>query len=87
MYVLSAPFSRLRKPRLRKKFPDRVIMALNLRRSSRLHGIRPHTIKHQDIKLLGLMDHDTKHPSISSLSNDLYLPITVATPRKNPSNL
>jgi len=48
---------------------------------------RPHTIKHQDIKLLGLMDHDTRHPSISGLSNDLYLPITVATPRTIPSNL
>jgi hypothetical protein len=33
------------------------------------------------------MDHDTRHPSISGLSKDLYLPITVATPRTNPSNL
>jgi hypothetical protein len=62
-------------------------MALDLQPSSRLHGIRPHTIKHQDIKLLGLMDHDTRHPSISGLSNDLYLAITVATPRTNPSKL
>jgi hypothetical protein len=42
-------------------------MALDLRPSSRLHGIWPHTIKYQDIKLLGLMDHDTRHPSISVL--------------------
>jgi hypothetical protein len=62
-------------------------MELDLRPNSRLHGIRPHTIKHQDIKLLGLMHHDTRHLSISGLSNDLYLPITVATPRINPSNL
>jgi hypothetical protein len=62
-------------------------MVLDLRPSSRLHGIKPHTINHQDIKLLSLMYHDTRHLSISGLSNDLYLPITVATPRTNPSNL
>jgi hypothetical protein len=33
------------------------------------------------------MHHDTRHLSISGLSNDLYLPITVATLRTNPRNL
>jgi hypothetical protein len=70
------------KAKAKNEVPDRLIMALDLRPSPKLHGIRPHTIKHQDIKLLGLMDHDTKHPNISGLSNDLYLPITVATPRQ-----
>jgi hypothetical protein len=61
-----------KKPRPRKKFPDRLIMALDLQPSSRLHGIRLPIIKHQDIKLLGLMHHDTRHLSISGLSSDLY---------------
>jgi hypothetical protein len=48
--------------------------------------------KHQgirlfSIKLLGLMHHDTWHLSIRDLSSDLYLPITVANPRSNPSTL
>jgi hypothetical protein len=75
MFGLSAPSSKLRKPRLRKKCPYRLIMALDLWPSFRLHGIRQHTIK-----LLGLMHHDTRHLSISGLSHDLYLPSTVATP-------
>jgi hypothetical protein len=87
MFDLSAPSSKLRKPRPRKKCLDRLIMGLDLRPSSRLNGIRPHTIKHQNIKLLGLMDHDTRYPSINGLSKDLHLPITLATPRTNPSNL
>jgi len=52
-------------------------MALDLGPSFKLHGIRLPIIK-----LLGLMHHDTRHLSISDLNNDLYLPITVATPRK-----
>jgi hypothetical protein len=39
------------------------------------------------IKLLGLMHHGTWHLSISGLSNNLYLPITVANPRSNPSTV
>jgi len=85
MFVLSAPSWRLRKPKPRKKCPDRLIMALDLRPSSRLHDI-----KLPIIKLLGLMHHDTRHLSISGLSglsSDLYQPILVATPRTNPSSL
>jgi hypothetical protein len=78
---------KLKKPRPRKKCPDRLIMALDLRPSFRLHGIRLPIIKHQDIKLLGLMHHDTRQLSISGLSSDLYQPITVAPPRTNPSSL
>jgi hypothetical protein len=46
--------------------------ALDLRPNSRLHGIRLPIIRYQDIKILGLMHHDTKHLSISGLSSDLY---------------
>jgi hypothetical protein len=59
-------------------------MALDLRPRFRLHGIKLLIIKHQDIKLLGLMHHDT---IIRGLNRDLYQPITVATPRTNPSSL
>jgi hypothetical protein len=62
-------------------------MALDLWPSFRLHGIKLLIIKHQDIKLLGLKHRDTKHLSINSLNSDLNQPITVATPRTNPSNL
>jgi hypothetical protein len=89
MFVLSAPSwkDRRPRPRPRKKYPDKLIMALNLWPSFRLHGIRLPIIKHQDIKLLGLMHHDTRHLSISGLSNYLYLPITVATPKTSPRSL
>jgi hypothetical protein len=87
MDVLSAPFSRLRKPRPGKKCPDRQIMALDLRLSFRLHGIRLPIIKHQDIKLIGLMHHYTRHLNTSGLGSDLYQPITMATPRTNSSSL
>jgi hypothetical protein len=83
MYILSAPFSRLRKPRPGKKFLDKQIMALDLWPS----GIRFPIIKHQDIKLLGLMHHDTRYLSTSGLSSGLYQPITVATQRTNSSSL
>jgi len=33
------------------------------------------------------MHHDTRYLSISGLSSDLYQPITMATPRTNPSSL
>jgi hypothetical protein len=59
-------------PRPRKKCPDRPIMALDQRPSIRLHGIRTLIIQHQDIKLLGLMHHDTSHLSIRGLSSYLY---------------
>jgi hypothetical protein len=62
-------------------------MAPDLWPSIRLHGIRLLIIKHQDIKLLGLMHHDTMHLSISGLSSDLYQPIIVAPQRSNLSDL
>jgi hypothetical protein len=52
-------------------------MALDLRSSFRLHGI----------KLLDLMHHDTRYLGISGLNSDLYQPITMANPRTNPSSL
>jgi hypothetical protein len=75
------------KDKARKKCPDRLIMTLYMWPCFRLHGIRLLIIKHQDIKLLGLMHHDTRHLSISGLSSDLYLPITVATPRTDLNSL
>jgi hypothetical protein len=87
MFVLSAPSWKHRKPRPRKKCPNRLIMAPDIWPSFRLYGIRLLIIKHQDIKLLGLKHHDTRHLSISGLSRDFCRPITVATPRTNPSSL
>jgi hypothetical protein len=84
MFVLSDPSWKLRKPRPRKKCPNRLIMALDLLPSFRLHGIRLLIIKHQDIKLLGLMHHDTR---IKGIGSNLSQAITVATPRSNPSSL
>jgi len=52
-----------------------------------LHGIKHQGIRLLNIKLLSLMHHDTRDLSISDLSRDLYLPITVANPRSNPSTL
>jgi len=82
MFILSAPSWRLRKPRPRKRCPDRLIMALYLQPNSRFNGIRLPIIRYQDIKVLGLMHHDTKH-----LRSDLYQPILMAPPRTNPSSL
>lgn len=91
MSVHNAPSWEHRKPRPRKKCPYRLIMALDLWPNIRLHGIRLH-IKFHGIKLLnttllGFMHHDIKYLSISDLSSNLYLPITVAAPRSNPSTL
>jgi len=74
MFVLSAPPWKHKRPKPRKKCPDKLIMALDLRLSIRLHGIK-HLTKQQgiSIKPLGLMLH-----SISGLSSGLYQPITVA---------
>jgi hypothetical protein len=87
MFIFSAPSWKLRKPRPRKKCPNRLIMALDQWPSIRLHGIRTLIIQHQDIKLLGLMHHDTRHLSIRGLSSGLYQPIIVALQRSNLSSL
>jgi hypothetical protein len=96
MFVRSAPFWKHRKPRPRKKCPDKLIMALDLRPSIRIRGIRHltklHGGKHQgikllNIKLLGLVHLGSRHLSISGLSSDLYQPITGAPQRPNPSSL
>jgi hypothetical protein len=77
----SAPFSKHKKRKSRKKCPDKQITAQDLWPSIRLL-IMLHGIKHQ-----GIMHHSTRHLSISGLSSDLYLPIIVANPRPNPSTL
>jgi len=88
---LSAPFSKHKKRRSRKKCPDKQITAQDLWPSIRLlimlHGIKYQGIRPLNIKPLGLMHHGTRHLSISGLSSDLYLPIIVANPRSNPSTL
>jgi hypothetical protein len=92
----SAPSSKPRKLKSRKKCSGKQIMAQDLWPSIRLHGIKLlimlHGIKHQgirpfNIKPLRLMYHGTRHLSISGLISDLYLPIIVANPRTNPSPL
>jgi hypothetical protein len=86
MFGLSAPSYKLKRPKPRKKRPDKLIMALDLRFSIRRLGIR-HPIKHHgdkhqgnSIKPLGLM-----LLSVSGLSSGSYQPITVALTRANPS--
>jgi hypothetical protein len=87
----SAPFWKHRKTRPRKKCPNKLIMALDLRLSIRIWGIRHltklHGGKHQGIKLIGLMHLDSRHLSISGLSSDLFQPIRVAPQRPNLSSL
>jgi hypothetical protein len=86
MFGLSAPSRKLKRPKPRKKRPDKLIMALDLWLNIRLPGIRHpikyHGDKHQgiSIKPLGLM-----LLSISGLCSGLYQPITVALTRANPS--
>jgi hypothetical protein len=86
MFDLSAPSWMLKRPKPRKKRPDKLTMALDLWLSIRLLGIRYpikyHGDKHQgiSIKPLGLMPL-----SISGLSSGLYQPITEALTRANPS--
>jgi len=86
MFGLSAPSWKLKRPKPRKKRPDKLIMALDLWLSIRLLGIRHpikyHGDKHQgiSIKPLGLI-----LLSISGLSSGLYQPITVAPTKANPS--
>jgi len=86
MFRLSAPSWKLKRPKPRKKHPDKLIMAQDLWLSIRLLGIRHpikyHGDKHQgiSIKPLGLM-----LLSISGLSSGLYQPITMALTRANPS--
>jgi hypothetical protein len=86
MFRLCALSWKLKRPKPRKKHPDKLIMALDLRLSIRLIGIR-HPIKYHgdkyqgiSIKPLGLM-----LLGISGLSSGLYQPITEALTRANPS--
>jgi hypothetical protein len=95
----SAPSSKLREKRSRKKFPDKQITTQDLWPSNRLHGIRILTrlygiklqgirllINPHDIKTQGIMPQGARLLSTSGLSNDLYLPIIVANPSStNPS--
>jgi hypothetical protein len=87
---LSAPFSKLREKRSRKKFPNKQITAQDpwpsiricgIRLLIKLHGIKPHGIKTQ-----GIMPHDARLLSISGLSRDLLLPRKMKNKRlTNPS--
>jgi hypothetical protein len=75
-FDLSAPFSKLRDQKSRKRCQDKLHSVLDLWPSNRLHGsrlldIRPHGIKPDGIRLL----------SISSINSDLYLPIRMANPK------
>jgi len=83
MFTISALSWKHKMPKPRKKCPDKLIMALDLRLSIGLHGIR-HLTKHQgiSIKPLGLI-----LLSNNGLSSGLYQPITVAPTRANPSSL
>jgi hypothetical protein len=91
----TAPFSKLKELRSRKKCPGKQTTTPDLWPNIRLHGIRLlimlHGIKHQGIRLpnikpLGIMHHGARLLNISGLSSDLYLPIIVANPRStNPS--
>jgi hypothetical protein len=91
----SAPFSRLKEQRSRKRCQDKQVLAQDLWASIRLHEIklliRFHGIKLQSIKLLnikphgiksqGIMPHGERLLSISCLMRDLFLPSKMANPR------
>jgi hypothetical protein len=84
----SAPFSRLREQRSRKKCLDKQILAQDLWPSIRLHGIKLQGIRLFIIKPHCIMPHGSRLPSICGLSRDLFLPINVANPRlTNPGTL
>jgi hypothetical protein len=99
MFDPSAPFSKHKKQRSRKKCPDKQITAQDLWPSirhnffwilTRLHGIKLQgirlLIKPHGIKTPGIMPKGARLHSISGLSRDLFLPIIVANPSStNPS--
>jgi hypothetical protein len=99
MSDLSAPFSKLRERRSRKRFPDKLISIQDLWPSIRLHRIKLQgirlPIKLQGIKLLnikpygiksqGIMPHGTRLLSINDLSKDLFLPIKITNPSTSKS--
>jgi hypothetical protein len=87
MFILSAPSLKHKRPR--KKCPDKLIMALDLRPNIRLHGIRPlikyHGDRHQGIKLikvLGLMHLGSNYLSISGLCSGLHRSSTLEGHRR-----
>jgi hypothetical protein len=92
----SAPFSRFRNQRSRKRCLDRKISAQDLWPNTKIQGIwllsiRLHGIKLQGIKLpsiklhgfkfQGIRLHDVRLLSISILNIDLFLPIRMTNPR------
>jgi hypothetical protein len=68
----SAPFSKLRDQRSRKRCQDKLHSALYLWPSIRPHNIKLHGIRLHGIRIL----------SISNISSNLFLPIRMANPRK-----
>jgi hypothetical protein len=86
MFGLRAPSWKLKRPNPRKKRPDKLIMALDLRLSIKLFGIK-NPIKYHGDKHLGISIKplDLMLLSISGLSSGLYQPITMALTRANPS--
>jgi hypothetical protein len=82
MFGLSAPSWKLKRSKTRKKRPDKFIMALDMRLSIRLLGIR-HPIKYHGDKHQGI---SIKPLGLMLLSSGLYQPIIVAPPVANPSN-
>jgi hypothetical protein len=77
----SAPFSKLRDQRSRKRCQDKLHSALD-----HLPSIRLHSSKLLNIKLSGIRPHGIKLLSISGMNNDLYLPIRMANPRPTNQN-
>jgi hypothetical protein len=86
MFGLSAPSCKHKRPRPKRKCPNKLIMALDLWLSIRLPGIR-HLIKYHGDKLQGISIKPLGLIllSISGLSSGLYQPITEALTRANPS--
>jgi hypothetical protein len=82
----SAPFSKLRERRSKKRCPDKQITAPDLWPSIRLHGLKLQDIKLLNIKPHGIVPHSAKLLGISNLNRDLFLPSKMANPRlTNPS--
>jgi hypothetical protein len=86
MFGLSAPSWKHKRPKPKRKRPNKLIMALDLWLSIRLPGIR-HLIKYHGDKLqgIGIKPLGPILLSIRGLSGGLYQPITEALTRANPN--
>jgi hypothetical protein len=81
-FDLNAPFSKLRDQKSRKRCQDKLHSILELWPSIRLHGIKLLSIRLLGIRSHNIRPYDIWLLNISSINNDLFLPIRMPNPRK-----